>query len=158
MTKGRKRKPTRVKELQGTLRPGRVVKNEMQVALVEELPAPAEWLSTIAKEEWNKVCSELFNKKMLHQIDLRLIEAYCNAIALHIETEIMLREKGRIAVYKNEDGSLKHAQAVPFQKIANEALERALRLATQFGITPSSRTSISQPTYIQNNNAFNFFD
>jgi P27 family predicted phage terminase small subunit len=95
---------------------------------------------------------------MLHHIDLRLIEAYCNAMALHIETEMMLREKGRIQVFKNPDGTIKHTQAIPYQKIANDALDRALKLATQFGLTPSSRTSIQQPTLIQQNNEYNFFD
>ena len=95
---------------------------------------------------------------MLHQIDLRLIEAYCNAISLHIETEMMLREKGRIQVFKNPDGTIKHTQSVPFQKIANDALDRALKLATQFGFTPSARSSISQPKFIQQNNEYNFFE
>lgn len=158
MARGRKKKPTKIKELQGTLKAERVLDNEMQVSLVRELPNAPEWLTEIGKDEWNKVCVELYNKNMLHQIDLRLIEAYCNAIALHIETEIMLREKGRIQVFKNPDGSIKHTQSVPFQKIANDALDRALKIATQFGFTPSARSSISQPTLIQQNNEYNFFD
>ena len=158
MARGRKKLPTKIKELQGTLKTERVIENEMTVALVPEIPNPPEWLTEIGKEEWLKVCGELFHKRMLHQIDLRLIEAYCNAMALHIETEMMLREKGRIQVFKNEDGSIKHTQSVPFQKIANDALDRALKLATQFGFTPSARTSIQQPTLIQQNNEYNFFD
>ena len=109
--------------------------------------------------EWDKVCAELHNKGMLCDIDLRLLEAYCNAISLHIETEMMLRKKGRIQVFKDEEGNIKHAQALPFQKIANDALDRALKLATQFGFTPSSRTGISSPTInIQQNNSHNYFE
>ena len=158
MGKGRKKTPTRLKELRGTTRPSRTLENEMQVSLVEVLPEAAEWLSPIAKEEWNKVCVELFNKRMLHKIDLRLLEAYCNAIALHIETEIMLREKGRIQVFKDEEGNVKHAQAVPYQKIANDALDRALKIATQFGFTPSSRSGISSPVVNIQNNQHNYFE
>ena len=83
---------------------------------------------------------------------------FMDAMALHIETEMMLREKGRIQVFKNPDGTIKHTQAIPYQKIANDALDRALKLATQFGLTPSSRTSIQQPNLIQQNNEYNFFD
>ena len=133
MGKGRKKTPTRLKELQGTLEKSRTLENEMTVELCPAAPPPPEWLSELAKE------------------------AYCNAIALHIETEQMLRDKGRIQVFKNADGSLKHMQAVPYQKIANDALDRALKLATQFGLTPTSRTSISQPV-IQQNNQYNYFD
>ena len=158
MGKGRKKKPTKIKELQGTLKAERVIENEMQVSLVGEIPFAPEWLTEIGKEEWDNVCTELYNKRMLHHIDLRLIEAYCNAISLHIETEIMLREKGRIQVFKNPDGTIKHTQSVPYQKIANDALDRALKLATQFGFTPSARTSIQQPTFVQQNNEYNFFE
>ena len=158
MTKGRKKIPTKIKELQGTIKAERTLENEMQVSLVSLVPKAPKWLSEIGKSEWNKVCFELFNKKMLHQIDLRLLEAYCNAISLHIEMEMMLRKKGRIQEFTNPDGSLKHTQAVPHQKIANDALDRALKIATQFGFTPSARSSINQPTLIQNNNEFNFFD
>lgn len=158
MTKGRKKIPTKLKELRGTTRPDRMVENEMVVALVAELPAPPEWLSVIGKNEWTKVCSELFGKQMLHQIDLRLIESYCNAMSLHIETEMMLREKGRIQIYKNTDGTIRHAQSVPYQKIANDALDRALKIAREFGLTPSSRTSISAPSINIQNNQTNYFD
>ena len=157
MSRGRKKIPTRLKELQGTVEKSRLVENEMQAELCHAIPEPPEWLSEIAQQEWTKVTLELFNKQMLHNIDLRLIEAYCNAIALHIETEQMLRDKGRIQIFKNPDGTLKHMQAVPYQKIANDALDRALKLATQFGMTPTARTSISQPV-IQQNNQYNFFN
>lgn len=158
MGRGRKKTPTKIKELQGTLKAERILENEMTVSLVADIPIAPTWLTEIGKEEWMKVCGELYNKRMLHQIDLRLIEAYCNAMALHIETEMMLREKGRIQVFKNPDGTIKHTQSVPFQKIANDALDRALKLATQFGFTPSARTSIQQPQFIQQNNEYNFFD
>ena len=106
--RGRKRLPTKEKELRGTLKAERVVANEMTVQVVQNLPSPPEWLTEIGKEEFIKVTSELYNKQMLHQIDLKLIEAYCNSMALHIETEMMLREKGRIQVYRNTDGTIKH--------------------------------------------------
>ena len=158
MARGRKKIPTKIKELQGTIKAERKLDNEMTVSLVSKIPLAPEWLSEIGKSEWIKVCVELFNKQMLHQIDLRILEAYCNAISLHIETEIHLRENGRIQEFKNPDGTIKHTQAAPHQKIANDALDRALKIATQFGFTPSARSSINQPTLIQNNNEFNFFE
>ena len=158
MARGRKKIPTKVKELQGTIKAERVLDNEMTASLVSKIPAPPTWLSEIGRTEWVKVCLELFNKQMLHQIDLRILEAYCNAISLHIETEIYLRKNGRIQEFMNPDGTIKHTQAVPHQKIANDALDRALKIATQFGFTPSARSSINQPTLIQNNNEYNFFE
>ena len=59
MAQGRKKKPTKLKELQGTLKAERVLNNEMQVSLVSEIPFAPEWLTDIGEEEWNNVCSEL---------------------------------------------------------------------------------------------------
>tara|TARA_R100000781_G_scaffold114097_1_gene84066 strand:- start:630 stop:1106 length:477 start_codon:yes stop_codon:yes gene_type:complete len=158
MARGRKKIPTKIKELQGTLKGERTLDNEMTVSLVSQIPEAPEWLSEIGKVEFKKICIELFNKRMLHNIDLRILEAYANAISLHIETEQYLRENGRIQEFKNTDGTIKHTQSVPHQKIANDALDRALKIATQFGFTPSARSSINQPTLIQNNNEYNFFE
>jgi len=157
MAKGRKKLPTKIKQMQGTLDPSRAVINEMKVDMCQEIPIAPGWLSEIGKEEWYKVTNQLFNLQMLYQIDLQLVAAYCNEISLYIETEIKLRDKGRVQVFKNSDGSIKHAQAVPFQKIAKDALDRAMKLATQFGFTPVARASISAPN-ITNNTQINYFD
>jgi P27 family predicted phage terminase small subunit len=157
MGKGRKKLPTKIKKMQGTLDVSRQITNEMEVDVCQELPAAPQWLSETGKEEWYKVTNQLFNLQMLHQIDLQLITAYCNEMSLYIETEIMLREKGRIQIFKNSDGTLKHAQAVPYQKIAKDALDKAMKLATQFGLTPVARASITAPK-ITNNTQINYFD
>lgn len=158
MGKGRKKIPTALKQMQGTTEKSRLVENEMQVELCGSLPEAPELLSDIGKGEWLKVTQQLFNLKMLHVVDLRLVEAYCNEISLYIETEQMLRNKGRIQAFKNADGSIKHAQAVPYQKIAKDALNMAMKLATQFGLTPVARASISAPTVNNNTQINNFFD
>ena len=72
MAKGRKKTPTRIKELRGTARQDRLVENEMQVPLVKEIPTPPMWLSEIGQQEFLKVCKELFGKNM----DYQLFEMY----------------------------------------------------------------------------------
>ena len=144
--------------MQGTSVPSRTLENEMQVDVVSNVPDAPEWLSEIGKEEWKKVSEQLFNIGMLHKVDLQLIAAYCNEMSLYIETETMLRNKGRIQAFRNADGTLKHTQAVPYQKIAKDALASALKLATQFGLTPVARASISAPTKITNTQINNYFD
>tara|TARA_Y100000004_G_scaffold173316_1_gene211060 strand:- start:11970 stop:12446 length:477 start_codon:yes stop_codon:yes gene_type:complete len=158
MTRGRKKTPTKLKELRGTVRNDRLVQNEMQATLVLKIPDPPNWLSEIGQIEFKKVCTELYGKNMLHEIDLRLIEAYANEISLYIETEQLLREKGRIQVYKNSDGTIKHAQVVPYVKVARDALNSAMKIATQFGLTPSARSSISAPQINIQHNEHNYFD
>ena len=73
MGKGRKKIPTKINEMQGTLQKSRVVENEMQVDLCQSLPEAPKLLSKIGKAEWEKVTKQLFNLNMLHQVDLRLV-------------------------------------------------------------------------------------
>ena len=158
MAKGRKKIPTKIKEMQGTVEKSRSIENEMAVDLVSDIPTAPGWLSEIGKEEWNKVSSQLYNIGMLHNVDLQLVAAYCNEMSLYIETETMLRNKGRIQAFRNPDGTLKHAQAVPYQKIAKDALNSALKLATQFGLTPVARAAIAAPVLNNNTQINNYFD
>jgi P27 family predicted phage terminase small subunit len=155
---GRKKIPTKLKELRGTLAKSREIENEMQVTPVTKAPTPPKWLSKIAKQQWVLVTNELFMLGMLHTVDLALIEAYCNSIALHIETEQILQETGRIQVYRDEDGRVKHSQIVPLVTVSKQALSDAIKLATQFGLTPSARTKISAERPLENKDEYNFFE
>jgi len=158
MGKGRKKLPTKIKEMQGTGVPCRTLENEMQVDVISSLPETPEWLSEIGKSEWLKVTNQLFNIGMLHQVDLRLIEAYCNEMSLYIESEMKLREIGRIDEFTNAEGDITRRQSKPLVKIKNDSLANALKLATQFGLTPVARASISAPTKIENTQINNYFE
>ena len=79
--------------MQGTSVPSRTLENEMQVDVVSNVPEAPEWLSLIGKNEWNKVTKQLFNLGMLHDVDLPLIEAYCNEMSLYLECEMKLRRE-----------------------------------------------------------------
>ena len=159
MAKGRKKTPTVLKEMYGTARADRVLENEMQVDLLSELPEAPDLLSEIGIAEWYKVTTQLFNLKMLHDVDQSLILAYCNEMSLYIESELELRQNGRIDNFKNSNGDLVRSQAKPLVKVKNDALANALKLAVQFGLTPVARTNISAPTTTNNNTQINnYFD
>jgi len=159
MGKGRKKTPTVLKEMYGTARADRVLENEMQVDLLSELPEAPDLLSEIGIAEWYKVTTQLFNLKMLHDVDQSLILAYCNEMSLYIESELELRENGRIDNFKNSNGDLVRSQAKPLVKVKNDALANALKLAVQFGLTPVARTNISAPFTNNNNTQINnYFD
>ena len=155
MGKGRKKTPTVLKEMYGTARADRILENEMQVDLLSELPEAPDLLSEIGIAEWYKVTTQLFNLKMLHDVDQSLILAYCNEMSLYIESELELRENGRIDNFKNSNGDLVRSQAKPLVKVKNDALANALKLAVQFGLTPVARTNISAPATTNNNTQIN---
>ena len=156
---GRKKIPTEVKKARGTLQKCRELDNPMEVAKVSGLPAAPKWLSKIGKEQYKLVVKQLNDLDMLYQVDLKLIEAYANTMALHIEAEQELRRVGRIMVYKDDEGRPKHSQVVPMQTISKQALDQAIKIASHFGLTPSSRTKISAPQSLEiKDNEFNFFN
>jgi len=159
MSKGRKKIPTEIKKARGTLRKSRELDSQMEVQKVDAIPTAPKWLSPIGEEQFNVVVNQLNSLGMLYEIDLKLIEAYANSMALHIECEQQLRINGRIMVYRDEEGNPKHSQIVPLQTVSKQALDQAVKLAVQFGITPSSRTKISAPQKLEiKDNEFNFFD
>tara|TARA_R100001463_G_scaffold97765_3_gene152281 strand:- start:2904 stop:3383 length:480 start_codon:yes stop_codon:yes gene_type:complete len=158
MNKGRKKIPTEIKKARGTLRKSRETENQMQVKKIDGLPIAPNWLSEIGREQFDIVVKQLNDLEMLFEIDLQLIVAYSNSMALHIESEQELRRVGRVMVYRNDEGQPKHSQIVPLQTVSKQALDQALKIAVQFGLTPSARTKISQPKLEIKDNEFNFFN
>ena len=144
MGKGRKKIPTEIKKLRGTLQKCRETESQMNVKRSGRIPDAPDWLSEVGREQYYKVTNELWNKNMLYEVDLALVIAYSNEMALYIETEKLLRTKSRIYAKHDKDGNIVYAASVPYQKIANDALNKAIKLAVQFGFTPSARTNIQR--------------
>tara|TARA_B100000902_G_scaffold271232_1_gene257167 strand:- start:285 stop:761 length:477 start_codon:yes stop_codon:yes gene_type:complete len=158
MGKGRKKIPTKIKKMQGTITPSRILENEMKVDLISDIPEAPEWLSEIGKNEWIKVTTQLNNLEMLHNVDLSLIEAYCNEMSLYLECEMKLRKENRIDEFTNSEGTIVRRQANPLVKMKNDSLNNSLKLAAQFGLTPVARASISAPVTNNNTQINNYFD
>ena len=158
MGKGRKKIPTKIKEMQKTVEKSRSIENEMVVDQVSELPIVPEWLSEIGKSEFKKVTTQLFNLGMLYSVDLKLVEAYANEISLYLECEMKLRTINRIDEFESSEGIVLRRQASPLLKIKNDALNNSLKLATQFGLTPVARASIAAPVTSNNTQINNYFE
>lgn len=139
--KGRKPLPTAVKSQRGTLQKCRTKPDEMKPISISILEPPATLNSRGAKE-WNIVTTNLQALGMLSAFDLSILEAYCREFESYFECMDKLGEN-RTITYKNPDGSLKAVKAHPLLQIANQHLDKALKIATEFGFTPSSRTRIS---------------
>ena len=148
--KGRPPKPTILKRMAGTDQPCRVNENEMKVSQLAAIPKPPFELNERAEKEYYIICAELLSKKMLHLVDLVLITSYANEISIYIEMENLLKTTGRIDEFYNDDNLLVRRQAKPEQKISNDSLAKALKIAAQFGLTPSARTRINAPEIKEN--------
>lgn len=154
----RPKKPTKIKELQGTIRKCREDENEMQVAQVVEMPTAPIFLNEQGAKEWDLVTNELANIKMLHLTDLAVLAAYCNEMGTY---HALAQEMGGNYTERtyDKDGKLRASKIAPKYKVMQAALQNALKIATQFGFTPSSRGSLSMPEQDkEKTDDFNFFD
>ena len=141
---GRPPTPTALKILGGTAQPCRVRADEPKPASLTHLPMPPPELNERAAQEWYTTAGELLNQRMLHAVDLTLLAAYCNEIAVYWECEDLLRKNGRVMKTTRKDGSTVLVQ-VPYVGIGRNALKMAHTLAGQFGFTPAARTRLSAP-------------
>ena len=156
--RGRKKTPTKLKELKGSLRKCREVSNEMQTTNVVSMPQAPSFLNQHGADEWDLVTNELANIKMLHLTDLSILAAYCNEIGIY--REIAQELQGNFTEQTvDKDGRLRASKISPKYKVMQNALQNAMKIATQFGFTPSARASLSMPEQDEERtDDFNFFD
>lgn len=141
MIRGAKPVPTAVKNLRGTTRPDRGSTNEPKVNALEEVPDAPDWLNAWAKDEWAIVIAWLMTIKMIGTIDLSIVAAYCQQMGIFRESEDMLKVPGSRVITTDKGYEMPSAWVT----IGNKALMQALKIATEYGLTPSSRSRINLP-------------
>jgi len=151
---GRPKLPTELKLLKGTLEKSRVLKDEMKPDNIVNIPYPPEWLGDVAKKEWYAITKELHKLKMLTNLDLSMLAVYCNEIQTYIECQEMIKIKTRVQIIKNPDGTLKSQNQSAYQRIANDSVMKAIKIASEFGLTPASRTRIGTGQIMDSDDPF----
>ena len=136
--RGRRPKPTRLKVLTGN--PGRRPLNADEPQPEPTIPdCPAE-LGLVARREWDRLAAELASLKILTALDRAALAAYCNAYGLWAEAIEAIQKYGTMV--KSPSG---YPIQSPYVSIANRQAEIMMRIASEFGFTPASRSRISAP-------------
>jgi P27 family predicted phage terminase small subunit len=136
--RGRRPKPSRVKVLTGN--PGKRplnAKEPMPEAKVPDCPAE---LGPVARREWDRLASERGKLRILTALDRSILAAYCNAYGLWAEATEAIQKFGTMV--KSPSGFPIQS---PYVAIANRQAEIMMRIASEFGFTPASRSRISTP-------------
>lgn len=135
--RGRKPTPTRIKVLTGN--PGKrpINRNEPRPEAVVPL-CPVE-LSEKAKAEWDRLVSELSKLKLITNLDSIALATYCGAYGLWAEATEALQKYGTMV--KSPSG---YPMQSPYIAVANRQAEIMMRIASEFGLTPASRSKIDQ--------------
>ena len=132
---GRKPKPTALKLLEGN--PGKRELNKHEPKPTDGMPVCPDWLSADAKEEWNRLAAVMKNMGILSEVDQAAFAVYCQTWARWKEAQEHIDREG--STFMTDTGQIKKN---PWVAIANEWQGKLMSAASEFGLTPSSRTRI----------------
>ena len=146
MVMGRKPKPTKQHELEGTFRPTRHGRRKA-VKVQGSLAEPPSWMSPMQKQCWTDAIAHA-PQDVLARIDASVIVAYAVAYARLIEAsqaqwlyEQRCFETGLDPLYmETKGGSIVQS---PYLGIINRATDKLMKVVAELGFTPVSRTRLS---------------
>jgi P27 family predicted phage terminase small subunit len=134
--RGRRPKPTRLKVLTGN--PGKRPLNESEPCPEPVVPDCPLELSEVARREWNRLAGDLASLRIVTNLDRAALAAYCSAYALWAEANEAIQKYGMMI--KSPSGFPVQS---PYVAVANRQTEIMIRIASEFGFTPASRSRIS---------------
>src|SRR5690348_1570814 len=131
--RGRPPKPTRLKVLTGN--PGKRPLNRDEPRPEPVIPeCPAE-LGPVARREWDRLAGQLAALRMLTELDRAALAMYCSAYAMWVDAIAKIGALGTV-VRSPQGFPIQN----PFVAIANRQCEIMMRIASEFGFTPASRS------------------
>ena len=144
---GNPRKPTKLKALQGTLRPDRTPKNEPEPTSHAD---PPDFLTAEALTEWERIAPELETLGLLTGVDRGVFAVYCQGFADYRKLTVQLNEMASWT-WESEKG---YRQAVPEISMRREAWTRIKEAGSKLGLDPSSRSGLNVEPKAKRNNKF----
>ena len=136
--RGRRPKPTRLKMLTGN--PGKRPLNQDEPRPEANIPECPPELGPVARAEWDRLVVELAALRLLTNLDRAALAAYCGTYALWADATAQIEKYG--AMIKSPQGFPIQS---PYLAIANRQAEIMMRIASEFGFTPASRSRIATP-------------
>jgi P27 family predicted phage terminase small subunit len=118
--------------------PGKRPLNPNEPRPETEIPECPIELGPIARQEWNRLVGELSALRMITKLDRAALAAYCGAYSLWAEATEAIQKYGTMV--KSPSG---YPIQSPYVAVANRQAEIMMRIASEFGFTPASRSRIS---------------
>lgn len=141
MGKGRKPKPPIVRILEGTRAHGGVKGVDM-ARIAEGVPDAPPHLDGIALEHWHYLAGHLGRAKLLELVDLGQLANACIAYAQIIAAKEHIAAHGITLLDLKTDSIKKN----PACSVLSDSMARYHSIASEFGLTPSSRAKLRMPT------------
>ncbi len=133
--KGAKPTPTVLKILRGNPGKRKIDKSEMQPPIA--VPEAPDNLKEPAMKEWVRISGLLGEMKILTELDMAALAAYCDHYGRWYEATSKLRKRGLLIKTRFGD-----VVPNPLILIVRQASEAMMKILCEFGMTPSSRVRI----------------
>jgi P27 family predicted phage terminase small subunit len=133
--RGRRPKPSALRRLQGN--PGKRPLNEAEPRPRVENPECPKFLIGLARQYWKKIAPLLVGTGVLTTLDATALTVLCQAFANWLDAERKLRRYGPII--KAPSG---YPVLSPYFSLARSAFQQVMKVAVEFGMTPSSRSRL----------------
>lgn len=140
MGRGRKPKPTNMHLLHGTARPHRMNKDEPGLPI--EKPRCPSYLPEKARTAFKELRDILYDMRVLTKADRWALEMLADAWNDFREAQRIIDNEGSFyTTYTNEGNEI--IRPHPAVAIRNDAWKRVKSMLAEFGLTPSSRRTVS---------------
>jgi P27 family predicted phage terminase small subunit len=106
-------------------------------AATSRVPEPPAHLQGLQRDCWNEVARVLVAKNIYDKDCEMMLAAFCVQYARFLTADEKVKERGLIIL--NKKGAGMHN---PYVGISNSAYDRAVRLASELGLTPVSRKRV----------------
>jgi len=133
---GPRPKPTAIKQMMGN--PGKRPLNDLEPQPTSTAKCPRKQLTKDAIREWKRVEGELTALGLLSDLDRSAMMVYCEAYSTWLKAKGNVKQYGEVVKTKN--GNLIQN---PYFAIMNRAADTMIRVAAEFGMTPSARTRLA---------------
>lgn len=116
-----------------------------------EIPACPGHLNEHGKKEWRRITVELLPLGLITKIDRAMLALYCHAYGRWVHAEMKIRDLEKAA----PDTGLKQLSPNGYEQLslwvilANKAMEQVHKYASEFGLSPSSRSTVTASAYQQ---------
>ena len=111
--------------------------NDREPEPEQKAPPMPDDLDEVAKQEWQRMSPILERLGILTEIDHGMFEAMCKSYSNWVKYSKMAQEKPLVKAPKTG-----YIQVSPFVTLSDKALKAYMKIAVEFGLTPSSRSRI----------------
>lgn len=99
-------------------------------------------IDEVALQKFEQLVNELSEVGVLANVDIDLLGGYCTAYSAYVRSTKMLLMQNMVEEQENKLGAITKVQN-PYIKIQQSYLDKMIKIASLFGLSPADRTRIA---------------